>query len=38
MFKEIIDSYADRIGAGIWFGMWICRKLEMRTYRWESIK
>uniref|UniRef100_A0A023GKI8 Phosphatidylserine synthase n=1 Tax=Amblyomma triste TaxID=251400 RepID=A0A023GKI8_AMBTT len=25
-------------GLGIWFGMWICEKLEMRTYKWESIK
>ncbi|XP_054158876.1 phosphatidylserine synthase-like [Oppia nitens] len=25
-------------GLGIWFGMWICRMLEMRTYKWESIK
>ncbi|CAG2171434.1 unnamed protein product [Oppiella nova] len=25
-------------GLGILFGMWICRMLEMRTYKWESIK
>lgn len=25
-------------GLGIWFGMYICDKLEMRTYKWESIK
>ncbi|XP_022258316.1 phosphatidylserine synthase 1-like [Limulus polyphemus] len=25
-------------GLGIWFGMFICKKLEMRTYNWESIK
>lgn len=25
-------------GLGIWLGMYICRKLEMRNYRWESIK
>uniref|UniRef100_A0A5S6QZL9 Phosphatidylserine synthase n=1 Tax=Trichuris muris TaxID=70415 RepID=A0A5S6QZL9_TRIMR len=25
-------------GLGIWFGMFICRKLEMRHYHWESIK
>lgn len=25
-------------GLGIWFGMYICKKLEMRTYQWESIK
>ena len=25
-------------GAGIWLGMYICRKLEMRKYQWESIK
>ncbi|XP_064481157.1 phosphatidylserine synthase-like isoform X2 [Ornithodoros turicata] len=25
-------------GLGIWLGMAICRKLEMRTYEWESIK
>lgn len=25
-------------GLGIWVGMVICRKLEMRTYHWESIK
>ncbi len=25
-------------GLGIWFGLYICRKLEMRTYKWESIK
>jgi phosphatidylserine synthase 1 len=25
-------------GLGIWLGMYICRKLEMRTYKWESIK
>ena len=25
-------------GLGIWLGMWICRRLEMRNYHWESIK
>uniref|UniRef100_A0A915JQL8 Phosphatidylserine synthase n=1 Tax=Romanomermis culicivorax TaxID=13658 RepID=A0A915JQL8_ROMCU len=25
-------------GVGIWFGMFVCRKLEMRKYHWESIK
>lgn len=25
-------------GLGIWFGMFICKKLEMRIYNWESIK
>ncbi|RWS10783.1 phosphatidylserine synthase 1-like protein [Dinothrombium tinctorium] len=25
-------------GLGIWLGMYICRILEMRTYKWESIK
>ncbi|XP_022652250.1 phosphatidylserine synthase 1-like [Varroa destructor] len=25
-------------GLGIWFGMQICRFLEMRTYKWECIK
>lgn len=25
-------------GLGIWFGMLICEKLEMRSYKWESIK
>lgn len=25
-------------GLGIWLGLFICRKLEMRTFRWESIK
>ncbi|KAL1431322.1 hypothetical protein MTO96_014341 [Rhipicephalus appendiculatus] len=25
-------------GLGIWFGMRICEKLEMRSYKWESIK
>uniref|UniRef100_T1JP00 Phosphatidylserine synthase n=1 Tax=Strigamia maritima TaxID=126957 RepID=T1JP00_STRMM len=25
-------------GLGIWFGMFICKKLEMRSYKWESIK
>jgi len=25
-------------GLGIWLGMYICKKLEMRTYKWESIK
>jgi Phosphatidyl serine synthase len=25
-------------GLGIWLGMFIARKLEMRNYRWESIK
>lgn len=25
-------------GLGIWIGMIICRKLEMRNYHWESIK
>lgn len=25
-------------GLGIYFGMWICKKLEMRTYKWESYK
>ncbi|XP_067133639.1 phosphatidylserine synthase-like [Centruroides vittatus] len=25
-------------GLGICFGMFICKKLEMRTYNWESIK
>ncbi|CAL1541969.1 unnamed protein product [Lymnaea stagnalis] len=25
-------------GLGIWLGMWICRKLEIRDYHWESIK
>lgn len=25
-------------GGGIWLGMTICKFLEMRTYRWASIK
>ncbi|KAL5014161.1 hypothetical protein ScPMuIL_008431 [Solemya velum] len=25
-------------GLGIWLGMFICRKLEIRNYHWESIK
>jgi len=25
-------------GLGIWLGMYVCRKLEMRNYRWESIR
>lgn len=25
-------------GLGIWFGMRICQKLEMASYKWESIK
>lgn len=25
-------------GLGIWLGMYVCRKLEMRNYHWESIK
>jgi phosphatidylserine synthase 1 len=25
-------------GLGISLGMWICNKLEMRSYRWESVK
>ncbi|KAK2154768.1 hypothetical protein LSH36_258g05075 [Paralvinella palmiformis] len=25
-------------GLGIWLGMFICKKLEMRNYHWESIK
>lgn len=25
-------------GVGIWLGMTVCRSLEMRTYRWASIK
>ena len=25
-------------GLGIWLGMWLARKLEMRNYEWESIK
>uniref|UniRef100_A0A2C9JGZ8 Phosphatidylserine synthase n=1 Tax=Biomphalaria glabrata TaxID=6526 RepID=A0A2C9JGZ8_BIOGL len=25
-------------GLGIWLGMWLCRKLEIRDYHWESIK
>ena len=25
-------------GLGIWIGMEICKKLEMRNYHWESIK
>ncbi|XP_071453597.1 phosphatidylserine synthase-like [Hetaerina americana] len=25
-------------GLGIWVGLWICRKLEMREYKWVSIK
>ena len=24
-------------GVGIWFGMFICKQLEMRNYHWESI-
>ncbi|KAG8226868.1 hypothetical protein J437_LFUL006577 [Ladona fulva] len=24
-------------GLGIWVGLWICRKLEMREYKWVSI-
>jgi Phosphatidyl serine synthase len=25
-------------GLGIWLGMYVCRKLEMRNYHWESIR
>ena len=25
-------------GLGIWLGMYVCRKLEIRNYHWESIK
>ena len=25
-------------GLGIWLGMFICKRLEMRNYHWESIK
>ncbi|XP_033726565.1 phosphatidylserine synthase 1-like [Pecten maximus] len=25
-------------GLGIWIGMYLCKKLEMRNYHWESIK
>ncbi|XP_060081892.1 phosphatidylserine synthase 1-like, partial [Ylistrum balloti] len=25
-------------GLGIWIGMFLCKKLEMRNYHWESIK
>ncbi|KAH9494478.1 Phosphatidylserine synthase 2 [Bulinus truncatus] len=25
-------------GLGIWLGMWLCRKLEIRDYHWESMK
>ncbi|XP_046374685.2 phosphatidylserine synthase 1-like isoform X1 [Haliotis rufescens] len=25
-------------GIGIWLGMYVCKKLEMRNYHWESIK
>jgi len=25
-------------GLGIWLGMYVCRKLEMRNYQWESIR
>ncbi|KAK2182684.1 hypothetical protein NP493_338g01011 [Ridgeia piscesae] len=25
-------------GLGIWLGMFICRRLEMRNYQWESIR
>ena len=25
-------------GLGIWLGMVICRKMEMRNYAWESIR
>jgi len=25
-------------GLGIHIGMWICKKMELRTYHWESVK
>ncbi|XP_064652491.1 phosphatidylserine synthase 1-like [Lineus longissimus] len=49
-FKHLLPNFAecwwDAIildvilanGLGIWFGMFVCQKLEIRSYNWESIK